>query len=118
MFIFTFFVLLFLKSFFHKILSNTNNYKTDLFDPQIELYPVLPLQVRVYLGVIAMNWHSTLPRFPELVSQDQMHFIVVPLTPLFRGESLNTLQGNTDSVSEAHPLDRKNMSIFAPAMGK
>ena len=35
-------------------------------------YQVLSLQVRVDLGIMAMKWHSTLPRAPGLELQHQM----------------------------------------------
>ena len=45
---------------FQAFLSNTNNFQTDLFDPQMGHKLELPLQVRVDLGLIAIKrWPHT-----------------------------------------------------------
>ena len=46
------------------VLSNTNNFEQDLFDPQ----KILPLQLRVDLGVMTIKRYSMLSQFPELDS--------------------------------------------------
>ena len=58
-----------------------NNFQTDLFDQE----QVLPLWVRVDLGVMAMKSYSTLPESPEVESRYQMQFSVTPKTGLFLG---------------------------------
>ena len=40
--------------------------QTDLFDPKIGQYQVLPLRVTVDLGTTAMNWYSTFSKAPGL----------------------------------------------------
>ena len=46
----------------------------------MELKQVLPLQIRVDLGIMAVNGYSTLSRSPELESHHQMQFSILPRT--------------------------------------
>ena len=57
-------------------LSNTTNFQTDLFDPEMKIELVLPLQVWKNLGVMGVKGYSTLPKSPELKSNYQLQFSV------------------------------------------
>ena len=43
---------------------------------------VLPLRVRVDLGVMAIKGYATHPRSPQLEPHYQMQFRIIPRTPL------------------------------------
>ena len=58
----------------------------------MEFYHVLPLQVRVDLGVMAMKENSTHFRFTELKPQHQIQFSNVLRHPLWREGSYPPLQ--------------------------
>ena len=60
--------------------SNTNNFQTDQFDPQIGPLLMLPLWVRVDLWVI--KGYSTISR---AIEQEPHQFSVICRTPLFHG---------------------------------
>ena len=65
MFIFTFFcVQLSIKILTYTVLSNTNNFSTDLINPYKESKQVLPLRVRVECEVMSVKEYATLPVSP------------------------------------------------------
>ena len=58
-----------------KILSNTNNFKTEQFDSLIGYQQVLSLQVRVdHLWLITIKEYSTVPRPAEMEPHHHMLF--------------------------------------------
>ena len=78
------------KLFLHRIiyqvfLSNTNNLKIDLFDSEMGPQQVLPLWVRVDLGVMSIKWYSALTISLELEPYLQILFSIILRTPLFVG---------------------------------
>ena len=68
------------------------NFQTDLFDPEMVPEQVLPS--REDLGRMAMKCFTTHLRFSELEPQRQMHFSVIPRTPIFGGEGSYSAGGH------------------------
>ena len=54
------------------VLSNTNNFKIDLFDPEMGSTQVLTFWIREFLGEMAMNGYYIFPISPELEPHHQM----------------------------------------------
>ena len=71
--------------FLRRVLSNTNNFQTDQFDPLI----LQALWVRVDQGVMAMRGYSTLPISPEIFKQScrQVGLLNTPNELLQRGKT-------------------------------
>ena len=58
---------------------------------------VLPLKIKVDLGIMAMKGYSTLPRSPELEPHHQMLFSIIPGSPIFcRGQGFDSSADNTE----------------------
>ena len=58
---------------------------------------MIPLWIRVELGVMAMQRYSILPRSTELKPPHQIQFSVIPKTPHFWGSS-HSSAGDTVSI--------------------
>ena len=70
---------------------------------------MLPLKVRVMLGVMAMKEYSTLPRDPEGQSHDEMQLSVKYLGhPFLGGNVLTLLLGE---IAPQTPADRPWLNI-------
>ena len=76
---------------------------------------VLPLWVRVDLGVMAMKAYSTLPIFPELEPHYQVQFSVITRTFLWwAGGLAPTLQEMQSAYSKPHPQGITKREINLP----
>ena len=84
-FAFLFLEILFVCLFncFHTVLWNPDYFKTYLFGLSLGPKQVLPIQIRVVTGVIAMKVYLKLTNFPKLKSHTRIPFCVIPRKFLF-----------------------------------
>ena len=63
-------------TWFHKFLFHIDNFQTDLFEPEMGPYQVLPLRVRVEQEIMITKERYTFFRGPEMEPHQRTRFDV------------------------------------------
>ena len=83
------------------VLTNTNNFKTNLFVPYMGPYQALPLPVKVDLRVMAMKKNFILLRSPEQKLHHKILFVIRYSSFLRVGENVFLLNRGLSMYSKS-----------------